>query len=102
MPSLDWVFTMEYVEIIKSSGKIVNGTIDLNEQITTVLLNLIADSSGKLHTEYGMFLIFESAYIRQDLLYIENNKLQMRNAEASYFVLADKKTWNEVKELHKC
>jgi hypothetical protein len=94
---------MEYVEIIKSSGKIVNGTIDLNEQITTVLLNLIADnSSGKLHTEYGMFLIFESAYIRQDLLYIENNKLQMRNAEASYFVLADKKTWNEVKELHKC
>jgi hypothetical protein len=86
----------KYVEIT-ANGEIVNGTLKLNEIAAKTLLELIKnEGNSNLHTEYGVFSIFQTAFIGQDILYTENNKICMHDAVLSYFVLANDKTWDNL------
>lgn len=86
----------KYIEI-KSTGELVNGTIQLNELTARTLLDLIGDGSNPdLQTEYGFFRVLPSLSIRQDLLYREDNKICMHEPDPSFFVLASEKTWNNL------
>jgi hypothetical protein len=78
----------KYVEIT-ANGEIVIAAKTLLELIKN-------ESNSNLHTEYGVFSIFQTAFIRQDILYTENNKICMHDAVLSYFVLANDKTWDNL------
>lgn len=89
----------QYIEL-KATGEVVQGTVKLNKKSAIALLGLIVNNGNcKLHTEYGVFTIIETACIQQDILYMQNNKLCMHDAELSYFVLANSITWNNLLEV---
>ena len=86
----------QYVEI-KTNGELVNGALQLNQLAIKTLLDLIGDGSNPdLQTEYGFFRVLPTVFIRQDILYKQKDKICMHDAELSYFVIANDKTWDNL------